>query len=385
MKMKKYFSLLLFLFFAISFQLRGQVTDTVKYQKDPILYTFVINKIPDKCNIPLIGFINEANGNHEGLQLGFVNNTKNDFEGLSLGLSNNVGGKVTGVQIGFFNSVMKLSKRLPIGFFNTHSESFKGVQVGFFNTLGDSANGLQVGFFNTLGDSYQGVQVGFFNTLGKDINGAQVGFINTLGNSSHGLEIGFVNTVGNTANGVQVGLLNSASKLRGLQLGFINRVDTVEKGIPVGFLSFVKKGGFRAWEIGTTEMFPLNISYKTGLKNFYTSLVASYSPSSTNPFAFGVGLGSILPITKIVSFNPELLSQTTFADSWNQIYSIHLNFNYNLTNRFSIVAGPTLVWNNMNDVSEFHKQTFAIYKTELNFRNQLLVGLNVALRYQVGK
>jgi len=132
-------------------------------------------------------------------------------------------------------------------------------------------------------------------------------------------------------------------------------------------------------------MFPLNISYKTGLKNFYTSLVASYSPSSTNPFAFGVGLGSIIPITKILSFNPELLSQTTFSNSWNQINSIHLNLNYNLTDRFSFAAGPTLVWNNLNNETDFHKPFFAFCQTELNSSNRLLVGLNVGLRYQVGK
>ena len=242
-----------------------------------------------------------------------------------------------------------------------------------------------MGFFNTLGKSANGVQIGFFNTLGKDYDGVQVGFFNTPGNSFRGLQIGFVNTVGNTVEGVQTGFVNSATKLQGLQLGFINRVDTVEKGIPVGFLSFVRKGGFRAWEIGASEMFPVNISYKTGVKQFYTSLVASYRSTSQNPFAFGVGLGSIIPFNHTLSFNPELLSQTTFSDSWNQIYSIHMNFNYHFTDRFSIVAGPTLVWNNMNDGTEFHKPIFAIYKTELNLRNKILVGLNVALRYQVGK
>jgi len=398
--MKKHNVFFVLFALVVSSQLQAQDSISVKTLDKVILYTIGYNKVPDHCNVPLIGFINVAKGNHTGLQLGFTNNTADNFKGLAVGFANKVGNNINGGQIGFFNSDGNSSNGLTvgffntigdkgtgaqIGFFNTLGDSFHGLHVGFFNTLGNSANGVQIGFFNTLGDSYQGLQVGFFNTLGNKADGMQVGFFNTLGNTFRGLQVGFINTVGNKLEGLEVGFLNTTPKLAGLQIGFINRVDTVEKGIPVGFLSFVKKGGYQALEVGVSEMFPVNISYKTGIKQFYTSLVVSYSPISHNHYAIGLGIGTLIPINEKLSFNPEFISQTTCTVLWDQIYNLHLNLNYKLSDRFSIVAGPSLVWNHLNDGTIFHKPSFSFYNTELNSKSKLLIGLNAAVRYQFGK
>jgi len=385
---------------SVSFQLQAQDTVTIKNINEPVIYTIGYNRVPDQYNVPLIGFINVAKGNYSGLQLGFTNSTADSFKGIAIGFTNSVGDSNIGGLIGFMNTVGDSSKGLTvgffntvgdsgtgaqIGFFNTLGDSFHGLHVGFFNTIGDSANGIQAGFFNTLGDSFHGLQTGFFNTLGDNAAGLQIGFFNTMGNSFRGIQLGFVNTVGNSVEGVELGFLNTTPKLRGLQLGFINRIDTVEKGIPVGFLTFVKKGGYQALEVGASGMYPLNISYKTGIKQFYTSLVFSYSPVSHNHFAFGMGVGTIIPINNTLSFNPEVLTQSTYTVNWDQIHSLHLNAVYKLSDRFSLVAGPTLVWNHLNDGTIFHKPVFSLYTTELNSKNNLLIGLNVAARFSIGK
>jgi len=385
---------------SVSFQLQAQNTGTEKDNNKPVLYTIGYNRVPDQCNIPLIGFINVAKGNHSGLQLGFTNYTADSFKGLAIGFTNTVGDSSKGGLIGFMNLVGDSSKGLgigflniigdsgsgaQIGFFNTLGDSFHGLHVGFFNTIGDGADGIEIGFFNTLGDSFHGLQTGFFNTLGDNAAGLQIGFFNTMGNSFHGIQLGFVNTVGNSVEGVEIGFLNTTPKLRGLQLGFINRIDTIEKGVPIGFLTFVKKGGYQDLEVGASGMFPVNISYKTGIQQFYTSLVFSYSPVSHNHYAMGMGIGSLFPLNKTLAFNPELLSQTTSTVSWDQIYSFHLNAIYKLSDRFSLVAGPTLVWNHLNDGVVFHKPVFSLYNRELNSRNSLLIGLKLAGRYQLGK
>jgi len=380
--MKKHIGLCFLITLIVSFHLHAQDSIPLKNHNEPILYTIGYNRVPDGMNIPLIGFVNVAKGNHNGLQLGFANTTANNFKGLAIGFSNTVGNNNQSGQIGFFNTVGNNSDGLTVGFFNTVGNKGKGIQLGFFNTLGDSFQGIQSGFFNTLGDVGEGVQVGFFNTLGNSFKGLQVGFLNTLGNRVDGVQIGFSNIVGNKTNGVQVGFFNRTKSLTGLEVGFLNVVDTVEKGIPVGFLSFVKNGGYQALEIGASEMFPLNISYKTGIRQFYTSIIASYSPFSHNHYAIGMGIGTIIPLNEKFSFNPELLSQTTCTVLWDQIYNLQINFNYKLTSYFSIVAGPTLVWNHLNAGTIFHQPTFSIYETELNYNNKLLIGFKAAIRYK---
>ena len=366
------------------FQLQAQDSIPQKTIREPIIYTLGYNRIPDGLNIPLIGFINVAKGNHTGLQLGFANTTANNFNGLAIGFANTVGNNNQSGQIGFFNTVGNNSDGLTVGFFNTVGNKGIGVQIGFFNTLGDSFHGIQSGFFNTLGNLGDGVQVGFFNTLGNSFQGLQVGFFNTLGNRVDGVQIGFSNIVGNKTNGVQVGFFNRTKKLSGIEVGFLNVVDTVEKGTPIGLLSFVKQGGYQAIEVGASEMFPVNISYITGVRQFYTSIIASYSPVSHNHYAIGMGIGTIIPLNKNLSFNPEFLSQTTCTVLWDQIHSIHLNLGYSISNSFSIVAGPTLVWNHLNNGTVFHKPAFSIYEKELNYNNKLLIGLKAAIKYQIG-
>ncbi|MDD4992077.1 MAG: hypothetical protein PHR83_07590 [Paludibacter sp.] len=394
--MKKSSLILGLVFLTSTFQLIAQNSSSPK--PESIVYTIGYNKVPDKCNIPLIGFINVAKGSYTGLQIGFANTTASNFNGLGIGFANTIGSNKTGALIGFFNTIGSSSKGLDVGFFNTIGNSgsgievgffntlgssFHGIQTGFFNTLGSSANGAQIGFFNTLGSSMHGLQVGFFNTLGKEADGIQVGFSNILGGSMKGIQIGFSNIDGKEAKGIQLGFFNRTPELSGIGIGFLNVVDTVKTGVPIGFLSFVKKGGYQALEIGTNEMFPVNIAYKTGIKQFYTSLLLSYSPISHNHYAIGMGIGSFVPLNSKLSFNPELLSQTTCTVSWDQIYSLHLNFDYKLSDKLSIAAGPTVVWNHLQNGTILHEPVFAIYQNELDANNKLLVGLNVALRYQL--
>ena len=364
---------------ASAYRLFAQAETTPKQEN--ILYTIGYNKVPDNFNLPLIGFVNVAKGNYTGLEIGFLNTTAANFKGLGIGFANTVGSDNTGAIIGFFNTTGSSVKGLDIGFFNTTGKSGLGVEVGFFNTLGNSYRGVQTGFFNTIGNSANGIQTGFSNILGKSMTGVQVGFSNILGNSMTGVQVGFSNIVGKELKGLQIGFYNRTTKLSGLGIGFVNRIDTVEAGVPFGFLSFVKKGGFQALEIGTNEMFPLNIVYKTGLKQLYTSILLSYSPASVNHLGIGMGMGTFIALNNKLDFNPELISQTSLFD-WNQMYSLHLNLNYKLSEKFSILAGPTVVWNKIENGNTFHKPVFALYENVLDSNNKILIGLKAALQYQ---
>ena len=48
----------------------------------------------------------------------------------------------------------------------------------------------------------------------------------------------------------------------GFQLGFVNLVDSVSEGVALGFLSYVKRGGYRAIDVSSNELYPVNIGFK---------------------------------------------------------------------------------------------------------------------------
>ncbi|NLF43455.1 MAG: hypothetical protein GX587_12230 [Bacteroidales bacterium] len=331
----------------MSVQSFGQ--DTITTGNKSVVYTFFVNWVPDQVNIPLIGFVNLAAGSHKGVQMGFVNVNQRRFDGTQMSFINTVGGEMNGAQLGFIN---------------TCGGSLKGAQLSFINTVPGTTKGAQMGFLNTSADSVNGVQLGFINTTAKHLDGAQIGFVNTS-ISLKGLQLSFVNTT---------------KILNGFQLGFINIVDTLGSGFPLGFLSIVRKGGYRAFEVSLSELYPINISFKIGIKKLYTSFIASYSHNN-KCFSFGMGLGSIIQMNNKLYFNPELSSQSDLSGENAQHQNLALNFGYQLSPKFSILLGPSVSWNHSKYYDAPFKPFFAIYEHDFNTRNHLVVGARLSLRY----
>lgn len=119
-----------------------------------------------------------------------------------------------------------------------------------------------------------------------------------------------------------------------------------------------------------------------GVKKIYTSFVASYSPNTNNNLALGIGLGSILPISKFTYLNPEVLTQSEFiSDEYNQLYSIALNTGFRIADKIHLSIGPSLVWNNVSKKENLSKEFFSFKKWEVNERNNLFLGAMFAINY----
>jgi hypothetical protein len=329
-------------------------------ERETVVYSVIINIVPDSFNFPLIGFINIAKGNQQNPQIGFINANEKDLSGVQVSYVNTVGG------------------------------DFMGLQVGFINTVASSVMGPQIGFINTCGGDFQGVQSGFINTVANEVQGVQAGFINTIGGNFQGVQVGFVNTTAGDISGAEIGFINSAKKLNGLQLGFINYADTVENGIPIGFLSVVRKGGFRAFELSANEMYPANFAFKIGVRRFYTSFNLVYNENLNNRFATGFGMGSIIDINERSFINPELTTYSSLQygnDEWdfNQLSKFNLNFGYNLNYGFSLFAGPTFSWQYNHMEQSFMEPLFSIYERELSNKNRFHIGVSLGLRYELCK
>jgi hypothetical protein len=197
------------------------------------------------------------------------------------------------------------------------------------------------------------------------------------------LQLSFVNIEGKHTSGTQIGFVNSTKALKGFQLGFVNITDTIEKGIQLGFLPIVKKGGYRAFEISITEMYPVNLSFKIGVKKLYSSFTASYNPDWGNTFAAGIGLGSIMTINKSLYFNPELSSQSAIIKNDQQIFCLTTGLGFYIKPKTQFTIGPSVVWNYAQYPDDLNKPFFSIYKNQINENNNLIIGLRVSLRYNL--
>lgn len=349
----------------LAYQFAVLAQDNNDFNREQVHYHFFINNIPDNFNYPLIGLINNVNGDHASIQIGIINSTNGNFSGAHAALINSVNGTVKGVQSGFINSV---------------NGSFYGIENGFINSVNGKFSGIQTGFINSVNRKFIGIQAGFINTNETTI-GIQAGFINTSKRGVTGVQNGFINTAGRV-NGVQAGFINSAKNLKGLQLGFINSVDKLEKGLPIGFLSFVKNGGYSALEVAYNDIYPLNISFKTGVRGLYTYPMLAYDGKlNDDKFAFGYGIGSNLDLGRRVFINPEVEWLHQVSLDFNHYSTLRCNLGLNLSKRFELLVGPSLVWQVKIDAEDFHKN-YTVWDPSIISVNKLSFGYNVALRYK---
>lgn len=297
--------------------------DTVQIKREFVAYTLFYNVVPDQFDFPLIGFVNIAKGNHKGLQLGFVNTT------------------------------IKGSKGLQIGFVNTTLGAFSGVKLGFVNTTLQNTSGLQLGFVNT-----------------------------TLQNAS-GLQLGFVNTTLQKTNGLQLGFVNIARKgINGSQVGFVNVADTISNGVPVGFLSIVKKGGYRAIETSVNELYPFNMAFKIGVPRFYSFVQGSYNYNYSNPFALGLGFGSLISLRNKIYFNPEIGGLSPVSSSNTSTTTLAMYVRYSVNSKWQLAAGPSVVWLHYpQGENMYNPHFFSLLNHEINARNRILAGVRIALSF----
>ena len=211
-----------------------------------------------------------------GLELGgFVNNIRADVRGGQFaGFGNFVGRNVYGFQAaGFINQVSgELKGGQFAGFGNITRRNFAGIQAaGFFNKVsGQSSNTIQLaGFSNKIrGNSRRIVQAAGFSNKTRDLR--------------DGLQIaGFVNRARTVRNGLQIAPINIADS---------------SNSVPIGLLSFVRQNGYRRFEIAANETFPVNLTFRTGVKWFYNLLSIGMNPTDaignrTWQAGYGIGTG----------------------------------------------------------------------------------------------
>lgn len=291
-------------------------------------------------------------GGLQGVELaGFANALNGDMEGMQVaGFCNNTFGTVNGIEVaGFWNfNRGQVNGLLLAGFANVSMGRVAGIQgAGFSNYSRGSSSGQLSGFANISTCDAAGIQgSGFANVTHGDMKGVQAA--------------GFANVTTGTHQGAQAaGFFNYSHKLRGVQLGFVNVADTVEKGIPIGFLSFARNG-YRVIQIGGNETLYGEISFKTGVRQFYNILsVGAASGRGNLKWGFGYGIGTLIPVGKRLDLSIEGVSWQIggghwFMDHLNLLNRLNLSLCLNFTRAIGVYAGFS--WNVQVEDTEITKE-----------------------------
>jgi hypothetical protein len=268
---------------------------------------------------------------------------------------------------------------------------------GFINIIPDHYNSILFGQVNIAKGSHEAAQIGLFNwnqnNFGADHLQLSFTFNIVGGSIDNGTQIGIINICADSLRGEQIGFINFAKKRKGIQIGFVNYCDTMASGFSLAFISFVRKG-YHAIEIGVSEMYPVNISYKVGgSKSLYTSanLSCNYKNNINNAIngpVFGFGFGSIIPISKSFFINPDFSLQDKFLKGKQGYLSIVTKLSYAITNKIDISAGPAFVfsWVRVDtDPSELHTPMYSLYHNPIDgtsvHRQRNYIGFRFSLRY----
>jgi len=314
-------------------------------------------------------------GGLKGVEFGgFANALRGDMNGIQMaGFCNNTFGRANGMEIA--------------GFWNFNRGKINGLQLaGFANVALDTIVGLQgAGYANYSRGSSNGQLSGFANVSTGNVSGIQgSGFANITIGDTHGVQAsGFANITTGTQKGVQAsGFFNYARKLRGVQVGVVNVADTVEKGIPIGFLSFVRNG-YKVIQIGGNETLFGEISFKTGVRQFYNILsVGAAVRNNSIKWGFGYGIGTLIPVGRRMDLSVEAVSYQINEDAWytehmNLLNRLNLSLSYNITRMLGVYAGGS--WNVLVTGNEINWEHPHHWTSEVSMYPGFTAGLRIGL------
>jgi hypothetical protein len=292
----------------------------------------------------------------EGVQLsGYANINGNNYTGLQSSGFVNINKDFVGLQASGFINVNRNVKNSfqAAGFANLNKKTENSYQVsGFANVVSGGNNRLQASGFVNVADTITGIQASGFANLAKDLTGVQASGFGNVARNLKGIQAsGFAN-IARDVEGVQTsGFINVARKVKGLQAsGFINICDTID-GIPIGFISIVKKGGYRNFEISTSEWSPIQLTYRMGIEKFYNVYSISKLDGGWDRFALGFGFGHNRKIFNKTDLNIELVHHQEFVipskdfnfypERENALSQLKLGVRRNIFKNIWVNAGPT--------------------------------------------
>lgn len=238
------------------------------------------------------------------------------------------------------------------GIGNICTGSFYGFQgAGWFNVVGKQFTGIQAaGILNVNGEDSKAAQLaGIANINVGNLIGVQAAGISNASKSIDGAQVAGIVNASKNVDGAQVaGIINIAENVKGLQFaGIINICDSID-GIPFAPFSYVRKNGYRRLEISTSEINPVTLSFKTGVKRFYTIFSIGYFnrvPDYNFTAAFGIGTrfyGGDKKYAVDLELRNTQISKNFITNEYLAVNSLILDYSRIFFNRIEVFGGPSV-------------------------------------------
>ncbi|MFT5820299.1 MAG: hypothetical protein ACI8ZM_001538 [Crocinitomix sp.] len=345
------------------------------------------------------GITNLVGGDVLGAQLGGISNiVRGEFFGFQMGgIGNLNSGKFNGVQIAGITNLtgQNFVGTQLAGISNFTKGDFKGVQAsGIFSAVRGGFRGVQAAGISTaaIGDSYGLQMSGIFNSVnGSLIGGQMAGIANIAGGGTNYLQGAGIFNISDENKGAQLaGIFNFAKSNKGFQLGLIN-ISNENKGVSLGLVNFVKTG-YHKTEISANEIFPVNLTLKSGARYFYNTYNFGMNFGADPVITAGLGFGTNFTIKNKLQMSIDLSAQILSEDyfqtfNFAQLYKFAPTVEYALKKWVTVFAGPTYNVNhqgNINDEGLFISNVaFNPFYDEVlsNGRLQMWVGGQIGLRF----
>ncbi len=341
---------------------------------------------------------------------GLFNLVRGDMNGAQLaGTFNAVGGKMHGVQLaGIFNANRdttlgpqlagvfnfngnRAGKFSAAGVLNINLRGAEGTQLaGVGNMTVQEQNGPQLaGVYNiSTGDTRPLQLAGVYNIAAGNMQGFQAaGVFNFTAKNFRGTQLAPVfNITGKKIKGAQIsGIFNYAKKVQGTQIGLLNFSDSV-KGVPIGVMSFVWKG-YHKIEISADEIFYTNLSFRTGVRQFYNIFTAGAKPEtfqgSETFWTFGYGVGTAPRLSSKLFLNLDVTAnqivQRNSVESLNLLNKVYVGFDYQVFKKMSLTFGATLNGYVTENTFDQYQPLFTDYQPDILYTRNLGADHNVKM------
>jgi hypothetical protein len=353
---------------------QGEQTVNYRYHLSVNMLT---GKVGAVTGVELGGLINRVERDVQGAQFGgLYNHVKRDVKGGQFGGLWNTARTVNGAQFGGLTNI---------------SDNHTGVQFAGIANISEHATGIQAAGITNICKEVTGLQMAGIANMNEQSKGVLCSGIANITDKSEGFQLAGVANISNEVSGTGIaGIINRTGVLRGFQLGVVNVVDTVESGISMAVVNIVKKDFYREWALTFADYMNVGLSFKMGMRKFYSIFSTGVNFWEDNLWAFGFGFGNCTPLSRVrhIYFQPEIVSYNYYLFDFknNQISSNHLKLGFVLkwNEKFGVVLAPGIyhLYRNLNDSGQTYKVSPVkeMYSTERNNRLHTFgAGISVGL------
>ena len=350
---------------------------TVNYRYG-LSFNILSGKVGAVRGVEFGSIFNHVEHDVRGVQFGGIANRTREVRGIQFGGIGNISTTVEGIQFGGIANVSQNITGIQIGGIANVSDSIKGIQFGGIANLSSEVHGIQFGGIANVAESVKGIQFGGIANLTEKIEGIQYAGIGNVSNKVSGASFGGIFNLTGTLNGVQFA-------------GIVNVVDTVASGVPVGLVNIVRKGAYREWSLNFADYLNVGLSFKMGIRKFYTIFSAGANFLEDDLWVTGIGFGHRTSLGSRFDFQPEIVGYHYYPWNFKKIYNLsstHLKigFIYKLNNRLGISIAPSLYYLN-GDARRTERvgsvPPFAEWERNYSYRNRY-VDIDKDIRHSFG-